>query len=167
MKTGFEMLGFLKAEFGRDVRMEEAQLWFLVARQSRADPARARPVLVSVLRTVDALEDEGRPNPYLRAQALLVLSVLRDRPTDRTGLDDAYDLFLEVSRRSRQMRLEALYYAAQTRQIVGHTFHEPAEVEKAVILLERIPQVAGKERLKISLRLRQQIEYLRSVCASR
>jgi hypothetical protein len=167
VKTGFAMLEFLEAEFGRDVEMQRAQLWFLTARQRRYEPARVRPILLSVLETLDKLAREGRPNPYLRAQALLVLSVLKDRPTDRPGLDEAYQLFLESSRQSRPVRLQALFHAAQTRRIVGKSFDEPGELDKARVILDRIPEVAEKERLRITLRLRRLMELEKSLCVSR
>jgi hypothetical protein len=167
VKTGLAMLEFLEAEFGHDVEMQRAQLWFLTARQRRYEPARVRPILRSVLETLDKLAREGRPNPYLRAQALLVLSILKDRPIDRPGLDEAYALFLEASRQSRQVRLQALFHAAQTRRIVGKTFDEPREVDRARVILDRIPKVAAEERLRITLRLQRLIEVEKSQCASR
>ncbi|MHC4339996.1 MAG: hypothetical protein ACYSX0_07275 [Planctomycetota bacterium] len=167
VKTGLAMLDFLEAEFGDDVEMQRAQLWFLTARQRRYEPARVRPILLSVLDTLGKLAKEGRPNPYLRAQALLVLSVLKDRPIDRPGLDEAYDLFLEASRQSRQIRLQALFHAAQTRRIVGRAFGEAGEVDRARVILDRIPKVAEKERLRVTLRLRRLIEVEKSECASR
>jgi len=164
IRSGLEAAAFLKERYGVDDTLARAKLRLVDGIAVRGDdPAAARRSFNDVLAAIDRLQKQGHQDlalTYLRAQALLYRSVLKDMDVDLHGLEEAYGLYLQVARAGGPFRPRALYSAARAACKRGELGHDPAWVKKGLDLLGSIPAIAQREGLDIDPKLAAEMQGL-------
>jgi hypothetical protein len=160
---GLEAMDFLKREHGFDDRLPRAQLRFVDSVASRGKfPTEARAGFDFVLATLDELEREGgRGLRYLRAQALFYRAILKDRETpNRPDLELAFETYRAASRENPGIRVQALIYAGRAAGTIGQLFRDEEWLRTGIAVLQRVPEIAQRDRLQVTMEQQREIESL-------
>ena len=108
---------------------------------------------------------QGRPgSELLQGQCWLYLSILKDRPPDRAGLERAYALFLEAWKGGGERNPRALFLAARAQCVIAKLFKDPEAEKLGKALLSEVEKSA--EKIRVPKRLWNEMLGERETCSS-
>jgi len=167
IREGMKALQFLGREFGHDITLPFARLLLAYSISIRAaEPEKARQGFDQVLAALDDAERRGAESlSYWRAQCLYYKAFLK--PYDRALVRRAYDLFLQAADEVAEYRWWAYFLAARCKCSEGKVFKDREAIEKGRALLERIPQKAKEEGVRLPRDLQVRILSEKNGCATR
>ena len=107
---------------------------------------------------------KGRYTKFLRGQALLYRGVLK--PYSRKDFERAYQLFTEVVGEHREMGLQASFQSARALCNIAKLFEDEEMEKKGKAILDAIPEIAKRIRMRIPQHLKNQILSERETCST-
>ena len=108
---------------------------------------------------------QTRPGEELQqGRCWLYLSILKDRPPDRAGLERAYALFFKVWKEGGEREPRVLFLAARAQCVIAKLFKDPEAEKRGKQLLKEVEKRG--EKIRIPKRLRSEILGERETCSS-
>ena len=153
--VGEELLRFLDARYAFPVGPRFAQLRLVYCTQIRGkEPQKARQGFDQLLVILDVLEKKHYMK-FLRGQVYLYRGALK--PYNRQDFERAIHLYKQVVKEVREQILQATFQQAIAHNNIAQLFHDKTAVPKAKALLDSIPELSKRHRIRIADRLRRSI----------